>query len=241
MNELSSASPELAPAATRLLRYVVNPMQVRHIPAVNAIERLSFSSAWPASAYKREIERNQMAYYAVAQRTEEAGEPKREPRFLIDEHAGREPDGMLARLARRLLGDAPSLVVDADVAQDLETIVGYAGLWLMVDSAHVTTIAVDPPYRGEGIGELLLVGLIDKAIALGAREMTLECRVSNYIAQALYRKYTFRSSGLRKRYYSDDGEDALIMTTEGLGSRTFRLVLVRNRAGLEARLAAADA
>lgn len=210
-------------------------MLVRHIPAVTAIERLSFSSTWPASAYKREIERNQMAYYAVARRTETAGVPRREPRFAVNVEETRDGNGMLARLARRLLGDPPSRELE-DV-EELETVVGYAGLWLTVDSAHITTIAVDPPYRGEGIGELLLVGMIDKAISMGARELTLECRVSNYVAQALYRKYTFRNAGLRKRYYSDDGEDALIMTTEALGSQTFKLVMSRNRGRLTERMA----
>lgn len=215
-------------------RYVVGPMQVRHIPAVTAIEKLSFSSIWPASAYKREIERNQLAYYAVARRTSAAGPARREPRFIAVGDGAHDGDGMLAKLARRLLGELPFF--DPDEAAEPESIVGYAGLWLMVDTAHITTIAVDPPYRGEGIGELLLVGLIDKAIALGAREVTLECRVSNHVAQALYRKYTFHNTGLRKRYYSDDGEDALVMTTEPVGSQTFKQVMARNRARLLARM-----
>jgi ribosomal-protein-alanine N-acetyltransferase len=211
-------------------------MKVKHVPAVTAIEKLSFSSVWPASAYKREIERNQLAYYAVARRTPGAGAPRRAPRFSVPAEPVPEGQGMLTRLARKIMGEGP--VVPAEDVDELESIVGYAGLWLMVDSAHVTTIAVDPPYRGEGIGELLLLDLIDRATAMGAAELTLECRVSNYIAQALYRKYTFRNTGLRKRYYSDDGEDALIMTTEPLGSQTFRLVMDRNRTQLAKRMAA---
>jgi [ribosomal protein S18]-alanine N-acetyltransferase len=237
VTDLNSPPADEAAFPATLSRYVVRPMEVRHIPAVTAIERLSFSSAWPASAYKREIERNQMAYYAVAQRTQPGDEPKRAPRFAVTDDGNKETDRMLARLARRILGESASLSVDPEDADELEAIVGYAGLWLMVDSAHITTIAVDPPYRGEGIGELLLVGLLQRAIALGAREATLECRVSNYIAQALYRKYTFRNSGLRKRYYSDDGEDALIMTTDSLGSETFKAIMARNVALLEARMA----
>jgi ribosomal-protein-alanine N-acetyltransferase len=210
-------------------------MQVRHIPAVAAIERLSFSSTWPASAYKREIERNATAWYAVAKRLAAAGPPRRPPRFLATEGYTPEADGMLNRLARRIRGDPPPF--DPDDADELELVVGYSGLWTMVDTAHVTTIAVDPLYRGEGIGELLLVGLIDRAMELGATEVTLECRVSNYVAQALYRKYTFRGAGVRKRYYSDDGEDALIMTTEALSSQTFQLILEQNRQRLMERMA----
>ncbi len=73
---------------------------------------------------------------------------------------------------------------------------------------------------------------------LGASTVTLECRVSNTVAQALYRKYTFRNAGIRKRYYSDDGEDALIMTTEPLDSETFQQVFEANRARLMERLGA---
>lgn len=210
-------------------------MQVRHIPAVSAIEKLSFSSTWPASAYRREIEKNAMAWYAVAKRTPAAGSPRRPPRFEVAEPTEPSPDGVLKRFARRLRGEGPP--VSSEDVDELETVVGYAGLWLMVDSAHVTTIAVDPPYRGDGIGELLLVALIDRALDLDADQLTLECRVSNAVAQALYRKYTFKNSGLRKRYYSDDGEDALIMTSDSLRSATFGLVLDQNRERLMDRMA----
>ncbi len=114
---------------------------------------------------------------------------------------------------------------------------GYAGLWLMSDEAHITTIAVHPKYRGEGIGELLLVQIIDSARDIGARWLTLEVRKSNQIAQALYQKYTFREMGLRRRYYSDDGEDALVMWSEPIDSDRFLEAVAQNRAALEARLA----
>lgn len=211
-------------------------MAVRDLPAVAGIEKLSFGTPWPASAYKREIEKNHLAYYTVAERTAFAGEPRRDPRFDLADSNHAEADGMLGRLARRLLGDGPRFLPEE--AAQLETIVGYAGLWLMADAAHVTTIAVDPPYRGEGVGELLLIDLIDRSLVIGADEVTLECRVSNYVAQALYRKYTFRNVGLRKRYYSDDGEDAVIMTTDSLNSRNFGLVLAQNRERLTQRMAA---
>jgi len=113
-------------------------------------------------------------------------------------------------------------------------------MWLMVEEAHITTIAVDPAYRSEGIGELLLLALLEQAEDLGAGEATLECRVSNYIAQRLYRKYTFRDAGIRKRYYSDDGEDALIMTSEPLVSSVFQQALAQNRDILFNRLRAPE-
>ena len=222
------------------LRFFIEPMQVRHIPAVAAIENESFPVSWPASAYRREIERNNMAYYLIAKRSPRAGRPRREPRFLARPGGIRtEPDRLWVRLGRIVLGDGrESKSYLPEEAEELEQLVGYTGMWFMVDEAHITTIAVDPPYRGEGVGELLLVALLDRAFEIGAETATLECRVSNFIAQALYRKYTFRDMGLRKRYYSDDGEDALIMTTEQLDSPAFRDAFTGNRRKLLERMRA---
>jgi [ribosomal protein S18]-alanine N-acetyltransferase len=113
-------------------------------------------------------------------------------------------------------------------------VVGFAGLWLMVDEAHVTTFAVDPAWRRRRVGERLLVALLDIAMARGAREATLEVRLSNVAARRLYEKYGFRPVGLRPRYYTDNGEDALIMTTEPLDSLPMRERLTGLRAVLEA-------
>jgi [ribosomal protein S18]-alanine N-acetyltransferase len=97
-------------------------------------------------------------------------------------------------------------------------VVAYAGLWLMVDEAHVTTFAVLPAYRRRGIGGLLLSELVELAAALGATVATLEVRLGNMAARQLYQRFGFRPVGVRPRYYSDNGEDALIMTTEALDS-----------------------
>jgi [ribosomal protein S18]-alanine N-acetyltransferase len=112
-------------------------------------------------------------------------------------------------------------------------VVAFGGIWLMVDEAHITTFAVDPAWRRRSIGERLLVGLFDAAIARRAREATLEVRLSNVAARRLYEKYGFRPVGIRPRYYSDNGEDALIMTTEPLDEPPMRERLARLRAGLE--------
>ena len=105
------------------------------------------------------------------------------------------------------------------VARVEETLVGYAGMWVILDEAHITTIAVDPIYRGQHIGERLLMGLIDAALDRGARWMTLEVRRTNVTAQALYKKYGFREIGTRKGYYSDNREDAIVMWTGNLRDR----------------------
>ena len=118
------------------------------------------------------------------------------------------------------------------VARVGDTVVGYGGMWLMVDEAHITTFAVAPAWRRRRIGERLLIALLDLARARNAHEATLEVRLSNLAARRLYEKYGFRPVGLRPRYYSDDNEDALIMTTEPLGSTRTRERIERLRADL---------
>lgn len=99
--------------------------------------------------------------------------------------------------------------VDGEVA-------GYAGMWLILDEAHVTNIAVNPKWRGRGIGDRLLTELEHRARAHGCTRMTLEVRPSNDVAQALYRKHGFVARGIRPGYYSDTNEDAIIMWKDSL-------------------------
>lgn len=95
---------------------------------------------------------------------------------------------------------------------------GYAGFWIIDEEAHLMTIAIAPPWQGRGLGEWFLLGLFDVMEEQGARACTLEVRVGNLRAQALYRRLGFAVEGRRRRYYSDNGEDALIMTTPSLAS-----------------------
>ncbi|MGX9708635.1 ribosomal protein S18-alanine N-acetyltransferase [Laceyella tengchongensis] len=90
-------------------------------------------------------------------------------------------------------------------------IVGYCGFWLILDEAHITNVAIHPDYRGRGLGKRLLLHVMQLARELGATSMTLEVRVSNHVAQALYEQLGFVRSGVRKAYYTDNKEDAIIM------------------------------
>ncbi len=119
------------------------------------------------------------------------------------------------------------------VARVDKEIVGYAGMWIIMDEAHITTIAVDPPRRGQHIGERLLVSLIEAALQRRARWMTLEVRKSNAAAQALYKKYGFREIGVRKGYYSDNREDAIVMWTGNLFEPEFNNRVKALRARLD--------
>ncbi len=219
------------------MRFAVEPMRLEHIPAVGTIERRSFTQPWPPNAYRKEIQTNRMAHYYVARLVED-GVPGPESR-VPDLHSGVGPtdDGILGKLARLFRGPAEATATASPASDaELRSIAGYAGLWLMTDEAHITTIAVDPEYRGRGVGELLLLGLIDRAKAINARWLTLEVRVSNVGAQVLYRKYTFKEMGLRRRYYSDNGEDALVMWTDPIDSETFQAALRQNREALGRKL-----
>lgn len=101
-------------------------------------------------------------------------------------------------------------------------IVGYGGMWMMVDEAHVTTFAVLPEWRRRGIGGRLMLAMVRRAGEIGARVATLEVRLSNVPARELYQRFGFRPVGIRPRYYSDNAEDALIMTSAPLGSDEMR-------------------
>jgi len=92
-----------------------------------------------------------------------------------------------------------------------DEVIGFGGMWTIVDEAHVTNIAIRLPYRGRGLGDRLLTELQRTAVMFGAERMTLEVRASNEVAQRLYRKKGFEAAGIRPGYYSDNQEDAIIM------------------------------
>jgi ribosomal-protein-alanine N-acetyltransferase len=108
-----------------------------------------------------------------------------------------------------------------------DRIVAYGGIWVILEDSHITTLAVDPAHRGKRFGEVMLLRLIDEAVERGAAWMTLEVRESNVVAQQLYRKYGFTTVTMRRGYYSDDNESALVMWAGNLKSE-----LYRNRLGV---------
>lgn len=125
------------------------------------------------------------------------------------------------------------------VAREGRRIVGYAGYWLILEEAHITTIAVHPIFQRLSIGEQLLLHLIEHSAEVGAKWLTLEVRASNTSAQRLYHKYGFTALGRRRGYYQDDGEDALVMWTENIWQSEYRERLKSLKAALIERLAKA--
>ena len=209
-------------------------MQIEDIPAVMKVERESFTMPWPGNAYRRELKENRLARYIVARRTGPPLAGDLTPSSESDTAPATRPANWGERL-RRFIG---STLEDGRDQQELlsRRVVGYAGLWLMVDEAHITAIAVAPPYRGFGIGELMMLSMADIAREIGAQYLTLEVRVSNTIAQNLYRKYGFKDTGVRRRYYSDNNEDALIMWSDPLESPGFIQMAERYRRDLTERM-----
>jgi ribosomal-protein-alanine N-acetyltransferase len=97
-----------------------------------------------------------------------------------------------------------------------EKLIGYGGFWHIIDEAHVTTVAISPEYRGNALGEILFLQMLEHCYKLSVHWITLEVRTSNYAAQNLYYKYGLKSVGMRAKYYQDNQEDALIMTSDNL-------------------------
>lgn len=139
----------------------IRRMKLEDLDGVMEIEAEAFPTPWPREAYEKEITKNELAYYVVA---DSEGE-----------------------------------------------IVGYAGLWEVVGEGHITNVAVRKERRGEGISNLLMQALLDRVLALHYYGLTLEVRLSNTPARSLYEKFGFESVGVRKSYYSDNGEDAIVM------------------------------
>jgi len=176
-------------------------MTATDIAQIMDIERESFPTMWPQTAYRRELENKVARYYVIAEAPE-------------DEPPAREPQQPgIIRAIRRIVGAGD---------ESNERVLGFIGLWLLAGDAHVVTLAVRESSRRQGMGERLLIAALDTAIEYDQEVLTLEVRRSNDPAQRLYEKYGLNRIGLRKRYYTDNNEDAVIMTSPDLRARSYR-------------------
>ena len=166
------------------LRY----MRVSDIDAVRAIDKVCFDPSWSSDSYSFEIRQSKVSHMVVL---EDGAATAAETR----------DDGWLRRLGGWLLHGA-------DERENGATILGYGGLWQVESEAHISTIATHPAHRGRGYGEVLLAGMLRKALRLKADYLVLEVRVSNAIALNLYQKYGFSRVGRKRNYYTSDKEDA---------------------------------
>jgi [ribosomal protein S18]-alanine N-acetyltransferase len=184
--------------------YVIRPMEYEDIPQVAQIDREAFPGEWvfrSQSAYKQDLD-NPSVRYIVACKERHVPESERQAMQKVP-------------WFKRLFSYGRHLNTSEDI-------VGFSGFWMMVGEAHIIAIGVRNGYRQLGVGEGLLIATIELAQRLNANVVTLEVRASNMIAQELYRKYGFRVTGRRLKYYSSDGEDAIIMSTDNITSLPFQ-------------------
>ncbi|MSQ21808.1 MAG: ribosomal-protein-alanine N-acetyltransferase [Dehalococcoidia bacterium] len=199
------------------MNFGLRPMRLDDIAQVAEIEREAFPTTWPPTPFKKELQ-NRLANYLVtwipagqqasALRPSQSGDPVTESRHMLQR---------LMTGVRGLFSSSPGGHSEAG-----DFVAGYEGIWFMADEAHVVAIGVKSAYQRMGLGELLMQGGVELSIARRMRSMTLEARVSNAPAHALYEKYGFRKVGVRKSYYADNKEDAVIMTAENILSSAYQ-------------------
>ena len=191
--------------------YVIRRMKYEDISQVAQIDREAFPGEWvfrSQAAYRQDLD-NPSTRYIVACKDKDATEsaPQDMPRLPWYKR--------LFSYERRL--------------STREYIVGFSGFWMMMGEAHIIAIGVRNGYRQLGIGESLLIATIELAQILNANLVTLEVRASNKVAQELYKKYGFQVTGRRLKYYSSDGEDAVIMSTDNITSPSFQASFQRSK------------
>lgn len=208
------------------MTYSIRPMQYADLEQIREIDQEAFPSQWPTPNYRQELS-NKLAYYIVL--TDENRKRDPAPRTHL-------PAGSTSFLDRLFPWRRPGNVTRTPEEPTHDYLAGFSGIWLLVDEAHITNIAVRDAYQGRGLGEYLLIATYDLSLEHHARVMTLEVRVSNTIAQNLYRKLGFEEKGVRKGYYLDNREDALIMTVDNIDSEAYRRRVEELRRALAGRL-----
>ena len=193
--------------------FSIRPATLADVSDMDIVEREAFPTLFPPTRFRREVQRSNALYLlAVRDWTQE------------DRLNGREasPDGNgfaggFSGLKKWITSIPGKLLFQRFGGRAKRTshdyIAGLVGLWFVLDEAHVVIIGIRPHDRRKGLGELLLISALEAAMKHGSRVVTLEVRSSNEAARALYRKYGFQEVGVRKRYYADNNEDAVIMTT----------------------------
>ena len=200
--------------------FAIRPLEEKDVAQSAEIERDAFPTLFPPTSFRRELN-NRMANYLVAWRRGNVDGPDANAPPSEQPSAS---EGQNSRpLVSRLINNARSLLPKRHSAWEPgdQFLAGFLGTWYMVDEAHVVSVGVRARYRGSGIGELLLIAAIEHAMKRRAEVVTLEVRVSNHVAKNLYLKYGFEEKGRRNGYYTDNREDALIMTTEPINESPY--------------------
>ncbi|UCH42386.1 MAG: ribosomal protein S18-alanine N-acetyltransferase [Dehalococcoidales bacterium] len=202
------------------MAYYIRPMYRQDIDDVTEIDHEAFPTQWPPADYQYEI-RNKLARYIVVCDDEQVVSQPQEENLEESKAAG-----WFTRFWRWLNNNrTPG---NKTLPGIRHYVIGFTGFWTIAEEAHIIIIAVRETYRRMGIGELLLISLVELAMKQKAQVITLEVRVSNTVAQNLYLKYGFNGVGTRKGYYidrvgnSESREDGLIMTTQDINSTEYQ-------------------
>ena len=197
----------------------VRPMCNEDVAQVKEIDREAFPTQWPPPDYRRELQNPLARLIVVCDADKTVTEPE------VQAPLEKGISGLASKVRR--LWCRERFFEDKLSSSDRRYVLGFAGIWVMADEAHLTNIAVRKQYQRQGIGEQLMISIIDLAAEFKADFITLEVRVSNTAAQSLYSKYGFTKISVRRGYYTDNREDALIMSTESIASATFQARLKR--------------
>ncbi len=203
------------------LHYLIRLMQKEDIQQVTVVDRLAFPNDEPPTSFEKRLQNKAVCYIvACDENTEKTG-------VVINgnEEVSTHNESNRSLFAGVSLPNPRQLFHSQNfLHKQQDFIYGFAGFWLVIDEAHLLDIGVRPDYHRMGIGESLLISMIGLALRANARLVTLEVRVSNNGAQALYRKYGFVEVGKRYGYYPDNHEDAFIMNTEKLNTPSYQIL-----------------
>ena len=219
--ELASGAADPSAESNSQIRneYSLRVASLNDAVMLESIEREAFNGITLGTRIRRDLVRHN-GLYLTAIRDWRTDERALGPRFAIATKAEKERNSFIAKLKRNL--DRYVLDRVNPPALPEEYIAGFAGLWFMLDEAHLVIMGTREADRRKGIGEQLLISAIEQSVENDSRVVTLEVRVSNEAAIELYRKYCFQEVGLRRRYYSDNGENAVIMTTPSIQSEDYQ-------------------
>ncbi len=199
-------------------KYLLRPMHEGDIFQATQIDKEAFPENNSSPPFKKELRQNKLSLYLV----------------VIDEttpyHKWSESNNLPSapvpiKNNRNKFSRAIWRVLQGEeesIEPTSELVVGYIGIWSVIDQGHIVSIAVRQSHRKEGIGELMIIGAVESNQLMGNNELTLEVRTSNEAAQNLYKKFGFNIVGRRKQYYSDNREDAYIMTTSEIHSEEYK-------------------
>ena len=196
--------------------FLIRPMEKKDIRAVSKVERNAFPNLFPYTSFRSELSSPKACYLVACRKIDDsANTRKNKPNNFAQTNTN-------SVFRNWVMSDMRIFLVRKFLRSNCRMdLAGFVGIWRMLNEAHIVSIAVKSEFRGCGLGELLIIGAIEQAMAMEIDVMTLEVRFSNLVAQNLYSKYGFNKVGVRKNYYSNDREDAVIMTTDTINTSNF--------------------